>query len=48
MQDDDTTVFGFGERADELMIALSAAGLHGISSAQADYAIFIEAWGVAA
>lgn len=25
MQDDDTTVFSFGERADELMTALSAA-----------------------
>ncbi len=36
MQDDDTTVFSFGERADELMTALSAAGLHGMSAAQAD------------
>jgi len=39
MQDDDTTVFNFGERADELMTALSAAGLHGMSSAQADLVV---------
>ena len=36
MQDDDTTVFSFGERADELMTALSATGLRGMSAAQAD------------
>ena len=36
MQNDDTTVFSFGERADELMTALSAAGLRGMSAAQAD------------
>jgi len=39
MQNDDTTVFSFGERADELMTALSAAGLHGMSSAQADLVV---------
>jgi len=39
MQNDDTTVFNFGERADELMAALSAAGLHGMSAAQADLVV---------
>lgn len=39
MQDDDTTVFSFGERADELMTALSAAGLRGMSAAQADLVV---------
>lgn len=39
MQNDDTTVFSFGERADELMTALSASGLHGMSSAQADLVV---------
>ena len=36
MQNDDTTVFSFGERADELMTALPATGLRGMSAAQAD------------
>lgn len=39
MQNDDTTIFSFGERANELMTALSAAGLHGMSSAQADLVV---------
>lgn len=39
MQNDDTTIFSFGERADELMTALSAAGLHGMSAAQADLVV---------
>lgn len=39
MQDDDTTVFSFGERADELMTALSATGLRGMSAAQADLVV---------
>lgn len=39
MQNDDTTVFNFGERADELMAALSSAGLHGMSAAQADLVV---------
>ena len=39
MQDDDTTVFSFGERADELMTAMAAAGLHGMSAAQADLVV---------
>lgn len=39
MQNDDTTVFNFGERADELMTALSAAGLRGMSAAQADLVV---------
>ncbi len=39
MQDDDTTIFSFGERADELMTALSATGLRGMSAAQADLVV---------
>ncbi len=39
MQNDATTIFSFGERADELMTALSAAGLHGMSAAQADLVV---------
>lgn len=39
MQNDDTTVFSFGERADELMTALSATGLRGMSAAQADLVV---------
>ena len=39
MQDEDTTVFNFGKRANELMTALSAAGLRGMSAAQADLVV---------
>lgn len=39
MQDDDTTIFGFGERADELMERISAMGMHGMSAAQADVVV---------
>lgn len=39
MQNDDTTVFSFGQRANELMTAMAAAGLHGMSAAQADLVV---------
>lgn len=39
MKHDDTTIFNFGERADEVMEELAAAGLHGMSAAQADLVV---------
>lgn len=39
MQSDDTTIFSFGERADELMERISAMGMHGMSAAQADVVV---------
>lgn len=39
MQNDDTTIFNFGERADEVMEELAACGFHGMSAAQADLVV---------
>lgn len=39
MQNDDTTIFNFGEKADEVMEELAAAGMHGMSTAQADLVV---------
>lgn len=39
MQNDDTTIFNFGEKADEVMEELAAAGFHGMSKAQADLVV---------
>lgn len=39
MKHDDTTIFNFGERADEVMEELAAAGLHGMTQAQADLVV---------
>lgn len=39
MKHDDTTIFNFGERADEVMEELAATGMHGMSAAQADLVV---------
>lgn len=39
MKHDDTTIFNFGEKADEVMEELAAAGMHGMSTAQADLVV---------
>lgn len=39
MKHDDTTIFNFGEKADEVMEELAAAGMHGKSTAQADLVV---------
>lgn len=39
MQNDDTTIFNFGEKADEVMEELAAAEMHGMSAAQADLVV---------
>ena len=39
MQNDDTTIFNFGERADEAMTEMAAAGMHGMSTVQADLVV---------
>ena len=39
MQNDDTTIFDFSERADEVMEELAAAGMHGMTKAQADLVV---------
>lgn len=39
MQNDDTTIANFGEQADDLMTEMAAAGMHGMSTAQADLVV---------
>lgn len=39
MQNDDTTIANFGEQADDLMTEMAAAGMHGMSKAQADLVV---------
>lgn len=39
MKHDDTTIFNFGERADEAMTEMAAAGMHGMTKAQADLVV---------
>jgi len=39
MKHDDTTIFNFGERADEVTEELAAAGMHGMTKAQADLVV---------
>lgn len=39
MQNDDTTIFNFGEQADDLMQRMAAAGFSGMTGEQADIVV---------
>lgn len=39
MQSNDTTIANFGEQADDLITEMAAAGMHGMSTAQADIVV---------